>query len=91
VRATAAIARRGSAAQPLLALLARVLDDRIRAREHQAAVTILEAHEVGRLPTGSADLDDLAHPFWLTHDAAMYVESVPDDCLHGLPPLVRVN
>jgi hypothetical protein len=59
-----------------------VLDDRIRAGEHQAAVTILESHEVWRLAASAADLDDLAHPLRLAHDAAVYVKPVPHDCLH---------
>jgi hypothetical protein len=45
-------------------------------------MTILESHEVRRFSARSAYVNDLAHPLGLTHDAAMHVESVPDDCLH---------
>src|SRR5690349_16325552 len=60
-----------------------MLDDRVRAGEHQARVTVVETHEVGRLAARSADLDDLARPLWMAHDVAMHVEPVPDDCLHA--------
>jgi hypothetical protein len=53
-------------------------------------VTVLESHEVRGLPARATDFDDLAHPFWLTHDAAMYVKPVPDNCLHVPTSLVRV-
>jgi hypothetical protein len=39
-----------------------MLDDRVRAREHQARVAVVEMHEVWRLPARSADFDDLADP-----------------------------
>jgi hypothetical protein len=39
-----------------------MLDDRVRAGEHQGGVTVVESHQVGRLPARSADLDDLARP-----------------------------
>jgi hypothetical protein len=39
-----------------------MLDDRVRAGEHQDSVTIVESHQVRRLPARSADLDDLARP-----------------------------
>ena len=61
-----------------------MLDDRVRTGEHQAGVTVVETHEVGRLPARSADLDDLAHPRRMTHTLATHVEPVPDDCMH--PP-----
>src|SRR5215467_201550 len=66
----------------LSALLARTFDDRVRTREHQAGVTVVETHQVGRLTARSADLDDLACPVRLAHDVAMHVEPVPDGCLH---------
>jgi len=68
--------------RPFRALPARMLDDRVRAGEDQARVTVVETHEVGRLAARSADLDDLARPLWMAHDVAMHVEPVPDDCLH---------
>jgi hypothetical protein len=67
-----------------------VLDDGIRTREHQRTVSVLDSHEVRGLPARATDFDDLAHPFWLTHDAAMYVKPVPDNCLHVPTSLVRV-
>src|SRR5215472_10741280 len=66
----------------LSGLLARMLDHRVRAREHQAGVTVVETHQVGRLSARSADLDDLARPLRLAHDVPTYVEPVPDGCLH---------
>ena len=39
-----------------------MLDDRVRAREYQARVTVIETHQVWRLPARSADFDDLADP-----------------------------
>ena len=47
-------------------------------------MTVVETHQVGRLPARSADLDDLARPLRLAHDAAAYAEPVPHGCLH--PP-----
>jgi hypothetical protein len=61
-----------------------MLNDRIWAGEHQAGVTVVETHRVGRFPGRSADLDDLARPLRLAHDVATHVEPVPDGCLH--PP-----
>src|SRR6266581_243417 len=66
----------------LLALLARVLDDRVRTREHQAGMAVVETHQVGRLPARPAHLDDLACPLRLAHDVATHMELVPDGCLH---------
>src|SRR5215467_15049464 len=66
----------------LSGLLAWTFDDRVRTREHQAGVTIVETHQVGRLPAWSADLDDLACPLRLAHDVAKHMEPVPDGCLH---------
>jgi hypothetical protein len=43
-------------------LLRGRLDDRVRAREYQARVTVIETHQVWRLPARSADFDDLADP-----------------------------
>src|SRR6266511_2946818 len=51
-----------SLSRPLLAFPARVLDDRVRAGKHQARMTVVETHQVGRLPARSADLDDLTRP-----------------------------
>jgi hypothetical protein len=59
-----------------------VLNDGVWAWEYQRAVTVFESHEVRGFPASPADLDDLAHPVRLTHDAAMNVKPVPDDCLH---------
>jgi hypothetical protein len=61
-----------------------MLDGRIRAGEHQARVAVVEAHQVGRLPASSADLDDLTGPLRLAHDVATRVKPIPDGCLH--PP-----
>jgi hypothetical protein len=59
-------------------------------------VTVLETNQVRGLTASPADLDDLAHSLRLTHDAAMYVKPVPDDCLHvptsfGSAPTRRVS
>src|ERR1700758_4311102 len=59
-----------------------MLNDRVGAGEHQGGVTVVETHQVGRLPARTADLDDLARPLRLAHDVATHVEPVPDDCLH---------
>jgi hypothetical protein len=59
-----------------------MLDHGIRARKDQGDVLVIELHEVGRFPARSADFDDLTGPLWLTHDGAMYVDHIPDDCLH---------
>jgi hypothetical protein len=59
-----------------------MLNDRVRAGEHQAGVTVIEMHQVGRFPARSADLDDLARPLRLAHDVATHVEPVPDGCPH---------
>jgi hypothetical protein len=59
-----------------------MLNDRVRAGEHQAGVTVIEMHQVGRFPARSANLDDLADPLRLAHDGAPHVEPVPDGCLH---------
>src|SRR6516165_10119968 len=59
-----------------------MLNDRVRAGEYQAGVTVVEPHQVGRFPARSADLDDLARPLRLAHDVATHVEPVPDGCLH---------
>jgi len=62
-----------------------MLNDRVRAGEHQAGVTVVETHQVGRLPARSADLDDLACPLWMAHDIGVHVEPVPDDCVGPTP------
>jgi hypothetical protein len=59
-----------------------MLDDRVRTREHQAGVTVVESDQVGRLPARSADFDDLARPFRLAHGVAIHVKPIPDGCLH---------
>jgi hypothetical protein len=59
-----------------------MLDHGIRARKDQGDVLVIEVHEVGRFPARSADFDDLTGPLWLTHDGAVYVDHIPDDCLH---------
>src|SRR5438445_4527864 len=61
-----------------------MLNDRVRAGEHQAGVTVVETHQVGRFPARPADLDNLARPLRLAHDVATHVEPVPDGCPH--PP-----
>src|SRR5690348_12171192 len=66
-----------------------MLNDRVRAGEHQAGVTVVETHQVRRLPARPADLDDLARPLRLAHDIATHVEPVPDGCLHPPPPHPR--
>src|SRR5258708_17618035 len=67
-----------------------MLDDRVRAWEHQARVTIVETHQVWRLAARSADFDDLARPLWLTHDVATHMQPVSDGCLHPPTSLTRV-
>jgi hypothetical protein len=59
-----------------------MLNHGIRARKDQGDVLVLELHEVRRFPARSADFDDLARPLWLTHDGTVYVDHIPDDCLH---------
>jgi len=66
------------------AFLARMFDDRVRTREHQAGVTVIETHQVGWLPARSTDLDDLARPLRLAHDVAPHAEPVPDGRPHQL-------
>jgi hypothetical protein len=39
-------------------------------------VAVIESHQLGRLPTRTADLDDLASPLWMAHDAGVHVEPV---------------
>src|SRR6266699_3770812 len=68
----------------LLTLLAGMRNDCVRSREHEACVAVVETHQVRRLPARSADLDDLAHPLWLSYHVATHVQPVPDSCLH--PP-----
>jgi len=65
-----------------------MLDDAIRPREHQASVTVVEAHQKrGRAPW-SVYLDDLASVLCLAHYLAVHVQSVTDRCLHGTHLLV---
>src|SRR5215470_8526591 len=59
-----------------------MLNDRVWAGEHQAGVTVVETHQVGRFPARSANLNDLARPLRLAHEVATHVEPVPDGCLH---------
>src|SRR5260370_23865863 len=60
-----------------------MLDDRVRAGEHQGGVTVVESHQVRRLPARSADLDAPARPPRPAHDAGVHAEPVPDGCLHA--------
>src|SRR6266566_8213979 len=60
-----------------------MLDDRVRAGEHQGGVTVVESHQVGRLPARSADLDNLARPPGMAHDIGVHVEPVPGGCPHA--------
>src|SRR5258707_15808462 len=60
-----------------------MLDDRVRAGEHQRGVAVVETHQVGRLPARSADLDDLASPPRMAHDVGVHVEPIPDGCPHA--------
>src|SRR5258707_11359394 len=73
-----------------LAPPAGMLDDRVRAWEHQARVTIVETHQVWRLAARPADFDDLARPLWLAHDVATHVKPVSGGSLHPLTSLTRV-
>jgi hypothetical protein len=59
-----------------------MLNHGIRTRKDQSDVLVIELHEVRRFPACSADFDDLTGPLWLTHYGAMYVDHIPDDCLH---------
>jgi hypothetical protein len=61
-----------------------MLNDRVRAGEHQPGVTVVETHQVGRFPARPADLDDLARPLPLADHVATHMEPVPGGCLH--PP-----
>src|SRR5437763_9303569 len=67
-----------------------MLDDRVRPGEHQAHMTVVETHQVGRLSARPADLDDLSRPLRLAHDVATHVEPVPDGCLHSAHLLTQV-
>src|SRR5262249_14474746 len=64
------------------AFLPRMFDDRVRTGEHQAGVTVIETHQVGRLSVRSTDFDDLARPLRLAHDVAPHAEPVPDGRPH---------
>jgi hypothetical protein len=59
-----------------------MLNHGIWARKDQGDVLVIELHKVWRFPACSADFNDLTGPLWLTHDCAMYVDHIPDDCLH---------
>jgi hypothetical protein len=59
-----------------------MLDHGIRARKDQGDVLVIELHQVRRFPARSAYFDDLTGPLWLAHYGAMYVDHIPDDCLH---------
>src|SRR5437763_8514035 len=59
-----------------------MLNGRVRAGEHQAGVTVVETHQIGRFPARSANLDDLARPLRLAHDVATHAEPVSDGSLH---------
>jgi len=59
-----------------------MLDYCIGARKHQARVTVVETHHVGRLARGSVDLDNLARTLSLAHDLAVYVQAVSNHSLH---------
>ena len=61
---------------------APMFDDRVRTWKHQAGMTVVETHQIGRFPARSANLDDLARPLGLTHDVATHAEPVSDGCLH---------
>jgi hypothetical protein len=61
-----------------------MLDHGIRARKDEGDVLVIELHEVGRFPARSADFDDLTGSLWLSHHGAMYVDHIPDDCLHDV-------
>src|SRR6476646_11384312 len=75
--------------RPFPALPARVLDDRVRAREYPGRVAVIESHQVGRLPARPADLYDLAFPLRVANDVGAQVEPVPDGCLHATTSLSR--
>jgi hypothetical protein len=60
-----------------------MLDHGIRAGKDQGDVLVLKLNQVGRFPARSPDFDDLTGPLWLTHDSAVYVDHIPDDCLHN--------
>jgi hypothetical protein len=63
-----------------------MLDDRVRAGEHQGGVTVVESHQVGRLPARSADLDDLARPpGWPTILACTWSRSPTAACMRPPP------
>src|SRR5258708_1087709 len=60
-----------------------MLDDPVRAGGHQRGGTVVGAHQVGRLPARSADVDDLARPPRMAHDVGVHVEPIADGCLHA--------
>src|SRR5260221_11786191 len=68
--------RRSAFRWPLLSLPAGMFDDRVRPREYQARVTVIETHQVRRLPAPPADFDDLADPVCLAHNVARHPQPV---------------
>src|SRR5215470_15520836 len=67
------------------------LDDRVRAREDQAGVTVVEPDHVGRLATGVAHLDDLPHPVGMSHDVPPHVQPVADYSMHMSTSFIRLT
>src|SRR6266571_5091399 len=65
-----------------LALLRRVLDDRVGTREHQAGMTVVEPDQVGRLTTRVTHLKDLPGPVGVPYDVPVHVQPVPDHSMH---------
>src|SRR5215207_1579830 len=60
----------------------RRLHRRIRAREDQAFVPVVEAHEIRRAAVAAADLQDLTDPVDVADGPAMDMETVTDLGLH---------
>src|SRR5215831_6095571 len=69
------------------ALPRHMLDHRVRARIHQAGVTVVEPDQVRRLPLLAVHLNDLAVPVRVPDDVAVNADLVADGRFHPvLPP-----
>ena len=58
------------------------LDHRIRAREHQPRVPILEPHQVRRLSRAATNLDNLASPARVPDVMPVNVKPISYHCFH---------
>src|SRR5918995_2034519 len=63
--------------------LGRGLDGRVRTREHQSLVAVVEPDEVGRTAFATPNLDDLPDPISRADGPAVNVQPVTDLRVHG--------